>query len=347
LKNWSEILIKTTDTIEKAVQVLHESGARIVLVVSDDKKLQGTVTDGDVRRALMKKLIMTSKVTKAMNKRPVTAKKSDSHKQVLMTMSNRGLLHMPIVDEDGRLCGLETLQSLIEKPSYDNPVFLMAGGFGTRLYPLTKEMPKPLLNVGNQPILETILLQFVEAGFYNFFISIHFKPEMIRKYFGDGSSWGVNIQYIHEDAPLGTAGSLGLLPDSLPDLPIIIMNGDLLTRVNFENLLDFHDNHNGIATMCIREYDFQVPYGVVEIDDYRITSIKEKPVHKFFVNAGIYVLDRGLIKKVDGKSNLNMPDFLEELGNGCVNAFPIHEYWLDIGHINEYERANQDILDLE
>jgi NDP-sugar pyrophosphorylase family protein len=309
--------------------------------------LQGTVTDGDIRRALINNLTMSSNISDVMNKQPVTAVKTNSRSHILSLMNSKGLLHMPIIDNHGILCGLETLQDLTEKPSYNNPVFLMAGGFGTRLHPLTKDIPKPLLNVGNKPILETIIERFIDNGFHDFYISTHYKSELIKEYFKNGESYGVDIHYIHENIPLGTAGSLGLLPDNLEDLPVIIMNGDLLTKVDFKDLLDFHNNNSADATMCVREYDFQVPYGVVNVDGCSINSIKEKPVHKFFVNAGIYVLNKTLISKVDGKSYLDMTDFLEkELENGGVNAFPIHEYWLDIGRMDEYKKANSDALSM-
>ena len=255
---------------------------------------------------------------------------------------------MPIVNEQGVLVGLETLQHLIKNISYDNPVLLMAGGFGTRLLPLTKETPKPLLKVGKLPILETIITQFIDAGFHNFYISTHYKAEMVRKHFGDGSAWGVSIQYIHETKPMGTAGSLGLLPRDIQDLPILVMNGDLLTKVNFEHLLEFHKEQGGVATMCVREYDFQVPYGVIESKECRITSIVEKPVHQFFVNAGIYVLNPALVKSVDGKTYLDMPSLLESrIENGeQVDTFPLHEYWIDIGHLEEFERANREVVNI-
>jgi dTDP-glucose pyrophosphorylase/predicted transcriptional regulator len=345
IKIWSEVLVKLTDNLGKVVQVLNDGGLRIVLVVDNDNKLQGTITDGDIRRALMSGRTMSSGISDVMNKLPITAKKIDSKEHILSLMNKMSILHIPIVDAAGVICGLETLQQLLEKPSYNNPVFLMAGGFGTRLHPLTKDIPKPLLKVGNKPILETIIHQFVDHGFHDFYISTHFKSELIRDYFKNGDQHGVSIRYVHEDTPLGTAGSLGLLPDNLPDLPIIVMNGDLLTKVDFKHLLDFHGNNNADATMCVREYDFQVPYGVVTIDKGGVREIKEKPIHKFFVNAGIYVLNRHLINKVDGESFLNMTDFLEkELNCGGVNAFPIHEYWLDIGRIEEYEKANQDVI---
>jgi NDP-sugar pyrophosphorylase family protein len=258
-------------------------------------------------------------------------------------MKSKDFLHVPIVDEDGILKDLETLRSLQKKQVYDNPVFLMAGGFGTRLHPLTKEMPKPLLRIGNRPILETIMDQFIEHGFHNFYISTHFMPKKIMEYFEGRDFHNISVQFIHEDKPLGTAGALGLLPDNLPDLPIIMMNGDLLTNVDFNQLLAFHQSNKADSTMCVREYDFQVPYGVIKINGHKIREIEEKPVHKFFVNAGIYVLNRHLINKVDGKTYLDITDFLEnELDSGGVNAFPIHEYWLDIGRMDEYERANRD-----
>ncbi len=343
MDDWRKVLLTPKDSLERTIKVLHEGGCRIALVADKFGMLLGTVTDGDIRRALINQLTMESPVSLIMNGNPITVDDKVNNKEILSLMSDQSLLHMPIIDKDGILCGLETLQHLIESPIYDNPIFLMAGGFGTRLHPLTKDTPKPLLKVGNKPILEMIIEQFINYGFHNFYISTHFKSEQIRDYFKDGKLHNVSVKYVHEDVPLGTAGSLGLLPDNLPSLPIIVMNGDLLTKVDFKNLLNFHCEHNSEATMCVREYDFQVPYGVVEIDDYNIKDIKEKPVHKFFVNAGIYVLNRSLINKVDGKSYLDMTDFLEkELNNGGVNAFPIHEYWLDIGQMEEYEKANRE-----
>ena len=343
MDDWRKVLLTPKDSLERTIKVLHEGGCRIALVADKFGMLLGTVTDGDIRRALINQLTMESPVSLIMNGNPITVDDKINNKEILSLMSDQSLLHMPIIDKDGILCGLETLQHLIESPICDNPIFLMAGGFGTRLHPLTKDTPKPLLKVGNKPILEMIIEQFINYGFHNFYISTHFKSEQIRDYFKDGELHNISIKYVHEDSPLGTAGSLGLLPDDLPDLPIIVMNGDLLTKVDFKNLFNFHCEHNSEATMCVREYDFQVPYGVVEIDNYNIKEIKEKPVHRFFVNAGIYVLNRSLINKVDGKSCLDMTDFLEkELNNGGVNAFPIHEYWLDIGQMEEYEKANRE-----
>jgi len=343
LKNWTEILLKPNDTLKATIQVLQDGGIRIALVVDEKKKLLGTVTDGDIRRALIKQTTMDCSVTKVMNSSPSTALASDPSSLIISKMKSRDLLSIPLVDKQGILVGLETLQHLLKKRKYDNPVFLMAGGFGTRLHPLTETKPKPLLNVGKRPILETILNQFIEAGFHNFYISTHYKGEMIRDYFGDGSNWNIKIEYLHEESPLGTAGALGLLPEHLPDMPIIIMNGDILTKVNFEHLLKFHLEQSGLATMCIREYDFQVPYGVVTMEEEYVTTIVEKPVYKFFVNAGIYVLEPKLINQIDGTTYIDMTNLLKTQieKNKKVSVFPIHEYWLDIGHMDEYKSAHK------
>ena len=347
MHNWESTILSLTDTIENAIHTLNKSGMQIVLVLDNLGKLRGTITDGDVRRGLLRHIGMNALVTEVMNVNPITANISDSQKYILALMKRKDILQIPILDSNKRVVALETLAQFIDGVVYENPVFLMAGGFGTRLYPLTNEKPKPLLKVGTKPILETILIQFIKAGFKNFFISTHYKSEMIREHFGDGSEWGVSIEYVHEKEPLGTAGALGLLPPGRADLPLLMMNGDLLTKVNFEHLLAFHQEQKGLATMCVREYDFQVPYGVIEICDQKIKSIIEKPTHNFFVNAGIYVLEPELINKVDGISYLDMPTLIEQqLEEGAqINSFPVHEYWLDIGKMEAYERANRDILE--
>jgi dTDP-glucose pyrophosphorylase len=348
MKNWSEILLKPEDSIQTTIEVIHAGGNRIALVVDDSGKLLGVVTDGDIRRALIRHTEMGCAVEKIMNNTPITALMSESTDKIMLMMKNESLLHIPIVDEQGILVGLETLQHLLENKKYDNYVFILAGGFGTRLHPLTKDIPKPLLDVGSRPILATIIGQFIDAGFHKFYISTHYKAEMIRDYFGDGSTLGVDIEYVHEEVPLGTAGSLGLLPNNVSKLPIIVMNGDLLTKLNFEHLLAFHNEQDSLATMCIREYDFQVPYGVVDVKKNQVVSIVEKPVHKFFVNAGVYVLEPKLINTIDVDVYLDMPNFLEnkiEKGEK-INVFPIHEYWLDIGKMEEYKRANREFIDI-
>lgn len=343
--DWKKILLKPSSTLTEAIQVLDKEALRIVLVVDEEGRLLGTVTDGDVRRALIRHFDMETLLSDVMFRDPTTASVEDDRKAIMEKMKAEDLLQVPILDSLGRVVGLETLQRLLTRGRRDNPVFLMAGGFGKRLRPLTDDIPKPLLRVGNKPILESILMQFVESGFYEFYVSTHYKAEMVREYFGDGSKWGVSINYIHEEKPLGTAGALGLLPKGIPDMPLIMMNGDLLTKINFDPLIDFHIEQGGCATMCVREYDFQVPYGVIETDGLQVSSIVEKPIHRFFVNAGIYVLEPELVRGVAGNIYLDMPNLLEEQiqKNRQVNMFPIHEYWLDIGRMEEFERAQGDV----
>jgi len=345
MNNWKNVCVSTEDSIESVISVIDQGSLRIALVIDNEDHLLGTVTDGDIRRAFIKHFSPTSPVEKIMNRQPRVLQNGASRNQIKSIMDEFDLMHIPIVNETGQVVNLETLQSVSEKPKYDNPVFLMAGGFGTRLRPLTNDCPKPMLKVGQKPILETIIEGFRDGGFSNFYISVHYMPEKLIEYFGDGSDWGVKIRYIKEDEPIGTGGALGLLPHEDINKPILMMNGDLLTKVNFEHLLRFHHEESSLLTMCVREYDFQVPYGVIESSGTEITKIVEKPIHNFFVNAGIYVLDPSVVKSVNKNEHMDMPTLVEELisANKKVNMFPIYEYWLDIGQMQDFERAQVDI----
>lgn len=344
MEQWEATLIGPETSLEDAVATLDRVALRIVMVVDAERHLLGVVTDGDIRRALLKHLTLATPVQAIMNTSPLTATRAWSREQILAVMEKFKFIQLPVVDEQNRVVGLETLHGLLHRGKLDNPVFLMAGGFGTRLRPLTHDCPKPMLKVGDKPILELILESFINAGFHRFFISTHYMPEMIRSYFGDGSRWGVSIRYVHEDSPLGTGGALGLLPHGEIDLPLFMMNGDLLTTLNFRNLLEFHQEHNGAATMCVYEYEHTVPYGVIESEGRRITSIVEKPVQHFFINAGIYLLSPALVSSVQAGAPLDMPTLLgQEIAAGRdVNMFPIHEYWLDIGRMEDFQRAQQE-----
>lgn len=344
MKQWESTLIGPETSLETAIATLDREALRIVMVVNAERRLLGTLTDGDLRRALLKHLPLDTHVGEVMCKTPRTATRDWSRERILADMEKYQLLQLPVIDQEGRVIGLETLHDLLHKRHRDNPVFLMAGGFGTRLRPLTHNCPKPLLKVGEKPILELILESFINAGFHRFFISTHYMPEMIREHFGDGSRWGVSIRYVHEEEPLGTGGALGLLPHDEIDLPLFMMNGDLLTTLNFQNLLEFHQDHVGVATMCVREYEHCVPYGVIQSEGHRICSMVEKPVYRFFINAGIYLLSPELVKSVAPGTRIDMPTLLErEIADGKdVNMFPVHEYWLDIGRMEDFQRAQQE-----
>jgi len=344
MRDWKRAILKNSKTMRDAIELLDYEETKIVMVSDNFGKLVGTITDGDIRRALIKRQDMDTKLSEIMFKEPTVAHENDSESFIMSIMKNLSLRQIPIVDDHRHIIGLKIGKDFLRSQTKDNPVFLMAGGFGTRLQPLTKDIPKPLLNVGGKPILEIILNQFIESGFHIFYISTHYKAEMLSKYFGDGSNWGVSINYIYEERPLGTAGALGLLQHDLLNLPVIVMNGDLLTKVNIDHLLSFHNEQGGVATMAVREYDFQVPYGVVEVEDQQIKSIVEKPTQSFFVNAGVYVLSKSIIKKIDKGEYLDMTNLLaQEISNlEQINMFPIHEYWLDIGQHEQFEQAQLD-----
>ncbi|UYG00435.1 MULTISPECIES: nucleotidyltransferase family protein [unclassified Halomonas] len=345
MKKWEKALVNSGTSLSDAIKVLDSAALRIVLVVDEQRKLLGTLTDGDLRRALISHRPLESAVDDAMNPRPKVATLNWSRERLLHVMEQGQLLQLPIVDDHQRLIGLESLHDLLNPSTYSNPVFLMAGGFGTRLRPLTNDCPKPMLKVGDKPILQIIVESFIKAGFHRFYISTHYMPEMIRAHFGDGRSWGVSIQYIHEERPLGTGGALGLLPKTEIDQPLFLMNGDLLTTLNFESLLQFHNSHPASATMCVREYEHQIPYGVIQGKGHHITSMVEKPLQRYFVNAGIYLLDPELVHRAAPDHHIDMPTVLENeiAAQRKVNMFPIHEYWLDIGRMEEFARAQKDI----
>lgn len=346
MNKWKTVAVTPNTPLEKAISVMDKGGLGIVLVTEADDVLCGTVTDGDVRRALLRHKTMDTPVSEIMCATPQVADLNWSREKLLSVMEATRLLQLPVVDAGGRIIGIETLHDMLDHRRLDNPVFLMAGGFGKRLFPLTQDCPKPMLKVGDKPILELILQSFADAGFHRFYISTHYLPEVIRDHFGDGSRWNVSIHYIHEDAPLGTGGALGLLPHEEIDLPIFLINGDLLTRVDYRSLLDFHERHEGSATLCVREYESQIPYGVIQSEGHRITQIIEKPVQRCFISAGIYMLSPDLIRRVAPGERIDMPALLErEISAGRdVNMFPLHEYWLDIGRMDDFQRAQQEVL---
>lgn len=343
--NWESALIAPDTALEDVIRAIDQSALRIAIVVDAKRRLLGTVTDGDIRRALLRHLPLTEPAREIMCNTPQTAEVGWSKERVLAVMEKKLLLQLPVVDEEGTVVGLETLHGLLDRRNVDNPVFLMAGGLGTRLHPLTNDCPKPLLKVGPKPILEQIVESFVNAGFHRFFISTHYLPEKIRDYFGDGSRWGVSIRYVHEETPLGTGGALGLLPHDEITEPMIVMNGDLLTTLNYRSLLEFHTERAGVATMCVREFEYQVPYGVVKSDGDLIQALEEKPVQRWFINAGIYVLSPDMVRSVKPNTRVDMPTLLQQQVSSGRNVvvFPVHEYWLDIGRMDDFRRAQADI----
>lgn len=348
IRDVSKIILNKNDTVLKALELLDLYALRIVLVVDSDSKLIGSVTDGDIRRGLLKGKDLYATVETIMHNQPYSIEQGSlNNRQIFELMREKSLLALPVV-KDNKLIDIITLDDLIRIKKKDNPVFIMAGGFGTRLRPLTDKCPKPMLPVGGKPLLETIISSFKEQGFYKFYISTHYLPEVITNHFGNGEKLGIEIRYVHESEPLGTGGALSLLPKDEINLPFIVINGDVLTNMNFSKLLDFHVQNEALATMCVREFQYQIPYGVVNSENNLIKNMTEKPSYFFDINTGIYVISPELLGQVEAQF-IGMPTILEQQieKNNKVISYPLHEYWLDIGHIEDYNRAQKDIISLD
>lgn len=343
-KQWKSSVLNVDATIAEAITVLNNSKVKLVLLTDTDNKLQGVISDGDIRRAMLNKLSVSDPARNIMSSNPIIGLKESiaSYSELLF---NNKIPYLPIVDKDGYLVDLveEGIAREVKKAS---PVFLMAGGFGKRLHPLTENIPKPLLKVGEQPILETIMDSFIDYGFEKFFISIHYKSEMIRDYFSDRESKYADITFVEEHKPLGTGGALSLLETI--DEPLILMNSDLLTKVNFTNLLTQHKKSGAAITICGREYTQSVPYGVIKFEQDAVSEIVEKPSYTHFVNAGIYCISPEIINNLPKGKHFDMPDLINQcLGlKQLVSIFPIHEYWLDIGQIKDFQQAQVDFVNL-
>ena len=342
--HWKKSILPPCATLLEVMTNLNETGTRIVNIVDQAGKLKGIITDGDLRRALVKGLGMGALASQIMRVDFFKASLGDSNLALADLMRSKGLLQIPVLDGEGRIVEVKFLANIMAAPVRENWVLLMAGGLGSRLMPLTANTPKPLLPVGGKPILQNILEALAQGGFRNFFISVNYLADKIEDYFGDGSQFGVKINYLREQQRLGTAGAMGLLPE-LPTHPMLVMNGDVLTRLNFGAMLDFHNLNSAAATMGVREYDMQVPYGVIQTEGNRLIAIVEKPVQHYFVNAGVYVLSPAAVDLVPERAvHLDMPTLFENLmsKNLGTAAYPIREYWLDIGRPEDLEKANQE-----
>lgn len=341
------LLIAPDASLYDAIERIDEGAEQIALVVDQNRTLLGLVTDGDVRRAILRRLPLTAPVKEIMNQNPQTALAAQDDAEIMRQMQVLEVQQLPLLDEARRVVGLRTLKTLIQGEPVRNHVVLMAGGLGTRLRPLTENTPKPMLPVGGQPLLEIIINAFLAQGFRRFSISLNYQGDVIKDHFGDGRAFGAEIDYLEERQRMGTAGSLSLLTER-PNMPFIVMNGDLLTSVDFRQLVQFHIDSGAPATMAVREQTSQIPYGVVTVKDHHLASIEEKPTQSFFINAGIYVLNPDVLDMFDPATPLDMTDlFLQMKDKGDNPAvFPMREYWLDIGHPQDLERAKTEFADV-
>ncbi|MBC7952331.1 MAG: nucleotidyltransferase family protein [Rhodospirillaceae bacterium] len=341
MNNWQETLLRGESPIADAVVRVDTYG--IALVVDEAGLLLGTITDSDIRRGQLLHLAMSEPCSKIMNAHPRVSNHGQPPAHARELMRRHTLFHIPIVDEAGCLTGMARIDEPWAARAEDQWIVLMAGGRGQRLRPLTVDTPKPMLKVGDKPLLESIIGNLCEQGFRRFYIAVNYKAEVVKDYFRDGADWGVEIRYLEETSEMGTAGALTLVPESQQQR-LVVMNGDLLTKVNLHHMLNYHAEHKSEATMGVREYDFQVPFGVVNLEGHRIVGIDEKPVQRFMVNAGIYVVEPELIAAIPRGQPSDMTTLFERaIADGqTTSVFPIREYWLDVGRLDDFERAQTD-----
>ncbi|HUP32551.1 MAG TPA: nucleotidyltransferase family protein [Gaiellaceae bacterium] len=336
--------ISPDQTLRDAMACIDRNAEGIALVVDEERRLLGTISDGDTRRAILAgtDLDLPVRDLLAGHPSPTTAPVGTPAHELLHMMNERVLRQIPLVDDDGRVVDVALMGDLVR--SYELPLtaVVMAGGFGTRLSPLTADIPKPMLRVGDTPMLERIVKQLRDAGIRRVNVATHYRGDVIADHFKDGSDFGVELEYVHEDEPLGTAGALGRMEHAKD--PLLVINGDILTHVDFRAMLHFHREHMADMTVAVRDHTVAVPYGIVEIEDTRVVNISEKPTLRYLVNAGIYLLDASAVARVPRDQSSDMTHLIESLvADGArVVGFPIHEYWIDIGRLEDYERALAD-----
>ncbi len=341
--NPSSLMIsQDKSTLRDALLVIQKSKEKIALIVDNsNKKLIATVTDGDIRRALLNGRNLDSIASKSVNKDFISINKASEELSLIAAnvIRRKGIRQLPVIDDQGLIADLYYIDdTVIPLP---NSVVFMAGGRGTRLRPHTVNCPKPMIQVGGKPMLEILLEHCIATGLSNFYISVNYLKEQVIDYFQDGSKWGVNINYLIEEEPLGTAGSLALLPKTLSE-PFLVMNGDVLTRLNPSHLIEFHQEHNTLATLCVREHSFTVPFGVVQNDEFRLVAFEEKPTFQYLINAGVYVLNPSILSILSNNKCIDMPSLLQlaqDKGHQ-VSVCPIHEYWIDVGNPESLKEAH-------
>ncbi|OFW20047.1 MAG: hypothetical protein A3G21_07210 [Acidobacteria bacterium RIFCSPLOWO2_12_FULL_66_21] len=347
-----QMCVDDTYSLERAIARMDEGRRGIVLVIDAGRRLVGTITDGDVRRAILAKTKMDTPVRDLLLRkagtefeRPITAPEGTDPQVCFQLIQSHRVTHLPLIDDQGRPVGLVTQEDFLPHAAAGLQAFVMAGGAGARLMPLTQDMPKPMLPIGDRPLMEILISRLREAGIRRVNVSLNYKADQISNHFGDGARFGVDLSYVTEDRPLGTAGALGLV--ETPKDTVLVINGDILTHVDFGAMVSFHREHRADLTMALRQYDVEVRYGVVECSGARIEALREKPVFNLFVNAGIYLLEPIVYQYIPNGTRFDMTDLVQKVMDaGCnVCGFPIREYWLDIGQRQDYDLAQQYAAD--
>lgn len=342
MRDWNNVLVPHDISIGEAIRTIDQGALKIALVVDVERRLLGTISDGDVRRGLLRGLTMNDSVDSIINRNPLVVPPHLDRHTVLQLMHANKVQQLPVVDGDRRAVGLHLWDELMVPANRSNLMVIMAGGLGTRLRPHTENCPKPLLPVGGKPMLEHIIERAKAEGFQRFVLAIHYLGNMIEDHFGDGSRWDVQIQYLREETPLGTAGAIGLL-NPRPDAPFLVSNGDVLTDIRYAELLDFHFRNGAAATMAVRLHEWQHPFGVVHTEGVDIIGFEEKPVARSHINAGIYVLEPRALNALSDGEHCDMPSLFTRLQerNERTIVYPMHEPWLDVGRVDDYNSAQQ------
>lgn len=342
-----KILLLPNQPMRAAIEAIDTSGLKIAIIADSERRLLGVVTDGDIRRTLLQGHGLETPIVNFMHKNPRTAILGSDKQVLLSRLRHEQILHMPIVDDDGRVRDLAYLPLLEQQSSHRNEVVIMAGGLGTRLRPLTEKVPKPLISVGGRPLIDTIVDRLVAQGLSNITLCVNYLGHMLEEHLGDGSRYGASFTFVRESKRMGTAGALSLL-DKRPETSFFVMNGDILTSVDLMAMRTFHQENASVATMAVNNFSYEVPFGVVEVSDRHITGLSEKPQCNFLVNAGIYLFEPDVLDHVPDDEFFDMNSFFDRLIdlNKPIVAFPVREHWLDIGRPDDLERANNTFTDV-
>jgi dTDP-glucose pyrophosphorylase len=340
---WHQAILPANATIEQAIRNLTKVSIRIVIVTNEAGVLEGTISDGDIRRGLLKGLDLNSPIASIIHRNTLVVPPELGRELVMQLMVANKIQQIPVVDECRHVVGLHLWDEITTPPARPNLMVIMAGGTGKRLHPHTENRPKPLLPVAGKPMLEHIIDRAKLEGFNHFVLAIHYLGHMIEAHFGNGEHLGVQIDYLREESPLGTAGALGLL-NPLPDAPFLVTNGDVITDVRYGELLDFHTRHDALATMAVRIHEWQHPFGVVQTQGVEIVGFEEKPIARSHINAGVYALDPAALSVLTANAHCDMPVLFERLQAKAQRtvAYPMHEPWLDVGRPDDLKQANTE-----
>lgn len=338
---WRQAILPANATIQQAIRNLNQVAIKIVLVVNEAGELEGTISDGDIRRGLLKGLDLSSQISSVIHRNALVVPPEMGRDMVMQLMVANKIQQIPVVNEHRHVVGLHLWDEITTPPKRSNLMVIMAGGMGTRLRPHTETCPKPLLPVAGKPMLEHIIERAKLEGFSHFVLAIHYLGHMIEDYFGNGERLQVRINYLREESPLGTAGALGLL-NPIPDVPFVVTNGDVITDIRYGELLDFHIRHKAVATMAVRIHEWQHPFGVVQTQGVEIIGFEEKPVARSHINAGVYALNPEALSVLAAEARCDMPALFERLQAKAQRtvAYPMHEPWLDVGRPDDLKKAH-------